>query len=349
MKMKTTRPSSFLSAPRKRQPLPIASVSPYHQWKYILIGLCLLVLVLVAVRPFLYKEEIKIKKNRNTRRAKRQTTATAVKSSSTTAATSQKITTTSSPYPYDYMDPSFMDGCYSMRLVVPTYEGPVAKIEKNDGTQQDIYTDATQSYLTTGPNNQGMTLAQWLSSGVGKVRAWYDQSGNGNHALCYSYCPTISTLDSSKYVLKFQQYTDSGLRIDPVRPYSIFFQFWHDNNDPAKIISTDVDPSIGQYYGVVIQNGDINGNKSQYDWYYVAEGDKDFTVNQDDSPEYDLGEWNTVCLSVENPHYSANDKENLTLIGKDLTGYLSELILYNRPMDQNDMDAYNKNNFDVAD
>jgi len=344
-------PSSSLSTVRKRQPL--STVAPVRWWKYVLAGLCILVLILIILRPFLYKEEIKIKQRQNSRRVKKQTTRTAsaatTVSSTTTATIGQNQTTTSSPYPYDYMNPSYIDACYSMRLVVPTYDGPVVKVEKNDGTQQDIYTDTTQSFLTTDPNNQGMTLGQWLSSGVGKVRVWYDQSGNGNHALCYSYCPTISTLDSSKYVLKFQQYTDSGLRINPVKPYSIFFQFWHDNNDPAKIISTDVDPSINQYYGVVIQNGDINGNKSQYDWYYVAEGDKDFTVNQEDSPEYNLGEWNTVCLSVDNPDYSANDKENLTLIGKDLSGYLSELILYNRPMDQNDMDAYNKNNFDVED
>ena len=320
----------------------------YSRWKYVVAGVCLLVLILVIVRPFLYKEEIKIKQRRITRRA-----TNAVKTYPRTTATQQPQQTTQpqattvSPYPYDYMNPSYMDACYSMRLVVPTYNGPVVKIEKNDGTQQDIYTDATQSFLTVDPNNQGLSLAQWLGSGVGKVRVWYDQSGNGNHALCYSYCPIISTLDSSKYVLRFQQYTDSGLRINPVKPNAIFFQFWHDNNDPAKIISTDVDPAVDRYYGVIIQNGDINGNQSQYDWYYVGQGDKDFTVNQEDSPEYDLGEWNTVCLSIDDPDYSADDKENLTLIGKDLSGYLSELILYNRPMDQNDFDTYNKNKFDV--
>ena len=304
-------------------------------------------------RPLFFKEEIRIKQRRSSRRPIRMmmnrvpsnTTTTTV----ATAAPTVTQKTTSSPFPYDFMNPSFMDACYSMRLVVPTYDGPVVKIEKNDGTQQDLFTDSTQSFLTVDPNNQGLSLDQWLGSGVGKVRIWYDQSGNGNHAQCTSYCPIISTLDSSKYVLRFQQYTDSGLRIDPVKPNAIFFQFWHDNNDPAKIISTDVDPAIDQYYGVIIQNGDVNGNSSQYDWYYVGEGNKDFTVNQDDSPDYNLGEWNTVCLSIQNPDYSTNDKEHLSLIGKDLSGYLSELILYNRPMDQNDIDAYNKNKFDVED
>ena len=231
----------------------------------------------------------------------------------------------------------------------PGNRGHMRALEKNDGTQQDIYTDATQSYLTVDPNGQGMSVANWLDAGVGKVRVWYDQSGNGNHATCYSYCPILSTLDSSKYVLKFQQYTDSGLRIQPVQPNAIFFQFWHDNNNPAKIISTDVDPAISQYYGVVIQNGDIYGNKSQYDWYYVGSGGKDFTVNETDSPTYNLGQWNTVCLSIQNPNYPADNKEDLTLIGKDLSGYMSELILYNRPMTQQDMDAYNNNKLEVED
>lgn len=332
------------SSTRKKSSPPAPTT--YARWKYVAAGLCVIVLILIIVRPFLFNEEIKIKQHRSIKHAnpnKKQTTKTQQQTTTPTQST------TASPYLYDYMNPSYMDACYSMRLVVPTYDGPVVKVEKNDGTQQDIYTDETQSFLTVNPNNQGLSLAQWLGSGVGKVRVWYDQSGNGNHAFCYSYCSLISTLDSSKYVLKFQQYTDSGLRINPVKPNAIFFQFWHDNNDPAKIISTDVDPSVDQYYGVIIQNGDINGNKSQYDWYYVGQGDKDFTVNQDDSPEYDLGEWNTVCLSIQDPNYSADNKENLTLIGKDLSGYLSELILYNRPMDQNDMDTYNKNVFDVAD
>lgn len=346
------------STPRKKPQTttaaPTISNNIYSRWKYLVAGMCVIVLILVIARPFLYKEEIKIKQRRSSRHATNSVktyprTTTVVLQQPPQSTSSQPQGTTASPYPFDYTNPSYMDACYSMRLVVPTYDGPVVKIEKNDGTQQDIYTDGTQSFLTVDPNNQGISLAQWLGSGVGKVRVWYDQSGNGNHANCYSYCPIISTLDSSKYVLRFQQYTDSGLRIDPVKPNAIFFQFWHDNNDPAKIISTDVDPAVDRYYGVIIQNGNVNGTESQYDWYYVGQGDKDFTVNQDDSPEYNLGEWNTVCLSIDDPDYSADDKEDLTLIGKDLSGYLSELILYNRSMDQSDFDAYNKNKFDVED
>jgi len=344
-------PLSSSTTRKKPQIAPTTiATSIYSRWKYLVAGLFFIALIIVIARPFLYKEEIKIKQRRSSRRA---TNSVKTYPRTTTAVLQQPTTILSQPQatnaPFDYMNPSYMDACYSMRLVVPTYDGPVVKIEKNDGTQQDIYTDETQSFLTVDPNNQGLSLSQWLGSGVGKVRVWYDQSGNGNHANCYSYCPILSTLDSSKYVLRFQQYTDSGLRINPVKPNAIFFQFWHDNNDPAKIISTDVDPAVDRYYGVIIQNGDINGSKSQYDWYYVGEGDKDFTVNQDDSPEYNLAEWNTVCLSIDDPDYSADDKEDLTLIGKDLSGYLSELILYNRPMDQNDMDAYNKNKFDVED
>jgi hypothetical protein len=340
----TTAASNRILQPRTR----------FTQWKYVVAGLCVMVLILailMIVHPFLYKEEITIKqrKKKNNRRSRTVNKAKTYPQTTTMAAQPQDATTTISPYLFSYMNPSYMDACYSMRLVVPTYDGPVVKIEKNDGTQQDIYTDATQSFLTLDPHNEGISMAEWLGSGVGKVRVWYDQSGNENHAKCYSYCPIISTLDSSKYVLRFQQYTDSGLRINPVKPNAIFFQFWHDNNDPAKIISTDVDPVVNQYYGVIIQNGNINGSKSQYDWYYVGKGNKDFTVNQDDSPEYDLGQWNTVCLSIDNPDYSADDKENLTLIGKDLSGHLSELILYNRPMDAEDIDDYNKSIFDIED
>lgn len=315
-------------------------------WKYIVVGLVLIIVGLIFIRPLIFKEEVKIKK----RRTQYSKVPLPIRMIQTLTTTINAATTTSSPYQYDYMNPAYMDACYSMRLVVPTYTGPVVKVEKNDGTQQDIFTDRNQSFLTVDPNNQGISLDEWLGSQVGKVRVWYDQSGNNNHATCDSYCPIISTLDSSKYVLRFQQYTDSWLRMnDPVKPYAIFFQFWHDNNDPAKIISTDIDPAVDRYYGVVIQNGDIYGNKSEYDWYYVADDNKDFTVNQEDSPEYDLGKWNTVCLSVDNPNYTANNNENLTLIGKDLSGYMSELILYNRPMSSDDISDYNNNKFVVED
>lgn len=307
-----------------------------HKSFYLLEILFLLGVLLLLIRPFIWKEELKIQKRKrtSTRRAPQNTTTPPI------------ITTTVSPSVLpDYANPNLMNACYSMRLVVPSYDGPVVKVQKNDGTQQDFYTDATQSFLST---KQGLPLSQWLESSVGMIRVWYDQSGHGNDALCYRYCPIISTLDSSKYVVKFQQYTDSGFQMEnPVKPNAIFFQFWHDNNDPAKIISTNVDPAIDQYYGVIIQNGDINGAKSQYDWYYVGKGDKDFTINQEDSPEYDLAEWNTVCLSISDPDYSSNHKEDLSLIGKDLSGYLSELILYNQPMSQDDMDIYNNNLFDV--
>lgn len=318
-----------------KQPSQPLTTPTVHRWIYLLEILFLIGLVLLLIRPFLWKEELKIRKlkKKNTPRVPQTTTLV-------------PTTTTIPPSVLpDYANPDLMDACYSTRLVVSSYRGPVVKVEKNDGTQQDFYTDATQSFLST---SQGLSLVDWLDSGVGKVRVWYDQSGNGNDALCYRYCPIISTLDSSKYVVKFQQYTDSGFQMEkPVKPNAIFFQFWHDNNNPAKIISTNVDPAVDQYYGVIIQNGDIYGNKSQYDWYYVGKGDKDFTINQDDSPEYDLSEWNTVCLSISDPDYASNDKEDLSLIGKDLSGYLSELILYNQPMSQDDMDIYNKNMFDV--
>lgn len=313
-------------------------------WKYIVAALFLVAIVLIIIRPLVFKEKLvpTLRKKKRPRGILQTITA---------AATSAITTTISPPsQQHDYSNPAYMDACYSMRVVVPSYTGPVVRIEKNDGTQQDIFTDANQSFLTVDPNNQGVSLEDWLGAQVGKVRVWYDQSGNNNHATCYNYCPIISTLNSSKYVLRFQQYTDSGLRMnDPVKPYAIFFQFWHDNNDPAKIISTDVDPAIDRYYGVVIENGDVYGNKSQYDWYYSAEGNKDLSVNQENSPDYDLGEWNTVCLSVDNPNYSADNNQHLNLIGKDLSGYLSELILYNRVMSQDDMSDYNSNEFDVAD
>lgn len=300
----------------------------------------LLVLLIILVSTLFEKEEKLVMKRRKQSPMPLPLPKLQRNGSKTTT-----VPTTNSPYQYDYTNPVWMDACYSTRLVVPTYSGPVLKIEKNDGTQQDLYTDATQSFLRT---NTGLSITDWLESGVGKVRVWYDQSGNNNHALCYNYCPTISTLDSDKYVLRFQQYTDDGLQMtDHVKPYSIFFQFWHNNSDPGKIISTDVDPAVDQYYGVVIQNGDINGTQDQYDWYYVGEGDKDFTINQTDSPNYNLGEWNTVCLSIENPDYSSNDKEALSLIGKDMSGYMSELILYNRPMTSDEINEYNNHEFDV--
>ena len=45
---------------------------------------------------------------------------------------------------------SSLSVCYSVRLVVFTYTGPVFKLRRSsDNVLQDFYTDKTQSYLTT--------------------------------------------------------------------------------------------------------------------------------------------------------------------------------------------------------
>lgn len=274
--------------------------------------------------------------------------------------TSSYLTTTISPYTWTYMNPSFMECCYSMRLVVPTYTGPVIRVEMDDGTLHDFYTDSTQSYMTTGPNNTGTPMSTLVGAniGSGQVRIWYDQSGSENHAVSDTTdCPFIEkdliSSFSNKYVLGFTYVSGKTYLLTlqkAIKPYSIFSQFYW-NKSAIGSYGTILSSSTKIGFGVRFYNKTLNSEQNEYDWFYQSSGDKYFLLNGSLTNEtLELKKLTTLCLSVETPVNSTID-----IIGTDtsssarsISGYITEMIFYNKPLTTNEMEEYYKNKFDLG-
>jgi len=84
---------------------------------------------------------------------------------------------------YPGTGPTFSSGAYSSRLLSSAYSGPVMNIRNGStNVSADFYSNAT-GVLTTEPNGQGQTLAQFLyANSIAFITTLYDQTGNGNHA-----------------------------------------------------------------------------------------------------------------------------------------------------------------------
>ena len=105
----------------------------------------------------------------------------------------------------NYLSTSALYYAFSLRLLIPTYTGPIIRIRRsNDDVVSDFYADSTQSWLTTGANNTGTTYATWIGANTGYVVTWYDQSGKGNHATQSDTTlqPQIF-VETGKYIIYF--------------------------------------------------------------------------------------------------------------------------------------------------
>jgi hypothetical protein len=104
-----------------------------------------------------------------------------------------------------YLKTTNMNCCFSVRKFITSYTGPIFNVRRSsDNVTSDFYSDSTQSYLTTGPNNTGTSYATWISGATGYIVTWYDQSGKGNNAtqtVTTAYQPSI-ILQNGKYVLQ---------------------------------------------------------------------------------------------------------------------------------------------------
>lgn len=262
------------------------------------------------------------------------------------------LTTTINPYTYTYMNPVFMDACYSMRLVVPTYTGPVVCFELENGTLQDFYTDATQSYMTTGFNNTGTSISTLigLDVGIGKARIWYDQSGHGNNAICdvdvqcpIAYKEGLPTF--TRHVLGFPYTTGNEYFLKTqkaISPYSILTQFYW-NKSATGSYGTILSSTEKSGYGVRFYNNNIYSEQNEYDWFYRGAGDKYSLLNGSATNQILTQKvWTTLCLSVQTP-----EDIKMDIIGKDtasptrsISCFLSEMIFYNKPLSSQEIQEY---------
>jgi len=74
-------------------------------------------------------------------------------------------------------------GAYSFYRLSTSYSGPLFNIRRsNDNSIEDIYGDIN-GVLGVSINGTGQSLSSWLNGNKGYITIWYDQSGQGNHAV----------------------------------------------------------------------------------------------------------------------------------------------------------------------
>ena len=232
--------------------------------------------------------------------------------------------------------------CYSVRKVVPTYTGPVFRVRRSsDNVLQDFFTDNTQSYLTTGANNTGTTYVSWIGANTAYVTIWYDQSTNANNATNSTNNttqPNIS-LQNGKYVIQFINTNSTVLNITTAySAFTVFCNFYNTNSDFGTIITTAGDFGLRLGAGAV----NVNGYSNFGDWFFTQTGTKISYNNGFPTTTVLLNGWNALTLSV-----GVASGSGFNRIGMDgfsntraMSGFMSEMILHNKALVENDMIAY---------
>lgn len=256
---------------------------------------------------------------------------------------------TTPPYEEGY------SGVYSMRLVIPTYTGPVVRVKKNSATdtEVDFYTDSTQSIFRS---SNGTSYYNYLSGYTGDVFVliWYDQTGNwnsttntnnGNNATSPLISDTINNpptifyyTDSgvNKYVIKWTQTQKQYLSITtPIEPKIIYCHFFNNNKKYGTILDSHTFTPVGSTKPTHVSvrfgpNGnDINGSSSVIDWYYKSNTNTK-QVYIDNSIK--VGDWNRLVLATNKP-FNPSNFNGFKYIGIDngdktrsINGYMVELL-----------------------
>lgn len=252
----------------------------------------------------------------------------------------------------EYSNPSNMKFAISTRLVVPSYTGAIMNIRSSatGNPTQDFYSDAQQTYLTTGANNTGQTYAAWIGANTGYVKIMYDQSGQSNHCsnTTNSAQPTLS-LYNGKYVMEFTRANATCLNITtPCNPNTIFSHFYNVDVSPVvpgsyiySIITTQIDYQLRFIVSPSNTYGDF-GAVGGADWYASCTGNKNAYVNNLPTTLSSFN-WNVIALSAE----TTNMTELFNRIGTDgnasmrgLNGYMTEMICHDTQMSRLDMNHY---------
>jgi hypothetical protein len=249
---------------------------------------------------------------------------------------------------------------FGCRRINPLYTGPILTIRRSsDGAISDFYSDFMQSYLTTAINGGGSSLTAWLNGATGYVYRWYDQTGNGNHALNTSNNTTQPNMAifNGRWVIQFQNANATLLTITTgIQPNTIFCHYYNTNTSYATILSTlyDYEQRFGGGNGVTVL-GDTNGG----DWYYMGtlNGGTNYSYNNGvSSTSVLLNAWNYLTLSLTTPQWITSQtsgfSSSFSRIGYDganyvrsMNGYMTEMICHNTPMGITDITNFYHNRF----
>jgi hypothetical protein len=252
-----------------------------------------------------------------------------------------------------------MNFAISTRLVVPSYTGAIMNIRRSsDNVTQDFYSDAQQTYLTTGPNNTGQSYAIWIGANTGYITKMYDQGGK-NHCTntTNSAQPTLS-LYNGKYVMQFIRANSTCLNITiPCQPNTVFSHFYNTDVIEAgqyiyAIITTSEQYELRfNFYNYTtvsidtIANINLSPKVDQYDWYYTGTGNKISYVNNINSSVLSLN-WAILSTSVQTPTWLNNSRfnrigtSNYSQTLRGFNGYMTEMICHNTEMSSLDMQQY---------
>ena len=246
---------------------------------------------------------------------------------------------------------------YGVRIINPGYSGAILTIRRSsDNVTSDFYTDTMQSYLATATTG-GTSLTTWLNGATGYVYRWYDQSGNGNHAINSANNATQPNmaLVNRRWIIQFQNTNGTLLTLTSgIKSNTIVCHYWNDNTNYGSILTTQNWIEMRFLNGTTFITGDIN------DWYYMG------TTNGGTCLAYNngvsatsvlLSGWNYFTVSVQNPIWATSQSGNdattaFNRIGYDsvsttrsMNGYMTELICHNTTLTASDITNYYNNRF----
>lgn len=227
---------------------------------------------------------------------------------------------------------------FSVRIVNPTYSGPVFNLRRSsDNATSNFYTDATQSYLTTGANNTGTSFATWIGANTAFVVTWYDQSGQRNNATqaTTGNQPRISLQTNnsvSKYTIFFTNSTATCfLSLTTAQStLTVFCHYYMINTNSGTILCAP----IGTDFGVRTKLMPTGGNTN--DWYQSGGGTKYVYNNGASVTSLPINTWNSMASSITT-YSTTSPQVPLRNIGTDgfqqgahgMTGYMTEMIGHN--------------------
>ena len=259
---------------------------------------------------------------------------------------------------FNYNDSLNILSCYSMRVIIPTYTGPVCNLTRSsDNTSSDFYTDCSQNYFV---NTIGMPYVDWFGSSIVYVNKWYDQSGKNNHAIqdmSLNNRPQISTKDN-KYVIYFPNDISNNyyfIFTNNIQPKTVFVNMYpiETTYTFSCILQTIVD------YGVRLKTSIFPTAPMTGGWYATSAANGGGTQiaynNNISTVNVTYNTWNSFAISIQNPWWTTrynmityNDLAFHRIAfdinrGRAFNGYIVEMIFHNITMVSDDMTNFYQN------
>lgn len=243
--------------------------------------------------------------------------------------------------------------CYTMRVKVETYTGPIIQVRRStDNAKQDFFSDETQTFLTTAAYGQGQTYEAWILGGAtGFVTIWYDQSGRSNNLINSADNNTQPRLSkqSGKWVVSFDNSQGRFLSFQSsIQPSTILCHFLNSSTNLPTITASAQEFSLRLLNGTTYSGAPLGPG---FDWYDTMSGTKHGLVNGVSTTTMSLNTWTYLALSASTVSYPTGP---LATVGsapvpssyagqRFLTGFMTEFICHNSYLRQEDLQIYYSN------